>query len=555
MKKHLRIFIGSSSWYAPKNKDDPDYRGDEPNEIDRKVKPEILAEREAYLLQRVFKALIDAGFEPCPWWNRAIWTDAESFFYSLRKASEEHDGGIFILGPDDSVTASSNGADSFSVTRDNVVFEFGMFLAAKGRERACGIFDKPKGCDPAQLKVMSDLQGINYPTLQEELLEERIEYFFSQPSGDLRLDERTMYANPDLWRSKRDREFEHWKTKGMYVGTQSAVLWGRIEGHRHYERYIGFLHMFIDRIASEGESEINIYQDIDNIVSLGPGSGKTDLALITRIGAHNERICYVPVDINPVLASMAATEVSADKLIRAPFLIVDDFESKHSMIRDVINGKAHEIGHRNLFVMLGVTFSNLEDAESLFFLKMKDWMKKGDYFLLDVNIFPEKKPRGAKGRAEELSDELLHEGNDEPDWLSFLAYAIVNKHPQNYRYNAAVPFGSNDQCKEVVRVDKNQLVSLKDLIMIEEISKEETMQYSHVKETKVLVGRLKDNNETSDLFILRRYSYDAIYDALCWHFDVKGMNGIEDYDKNVHRALFLLKLKDSNSKTRKRGAS
>nr|VFK56710.1 MAG: hypothetical protein BECKTUN1418D_GA0071000_10522 [Candidatus Kentron sp. TUN] len=351
-----------------------------------------------------------------------------------------------------------------------------------------------------------------------------------------------MYANPALWRSKRNREFEYWKTKGLYVGTQSAVLWDRIEGHRSYKRYIGFLHAFVDQIAHPDGPNKEIYRDIDNIISFGPGGGKTDLALVTRIKAHNDTISYVPIDINPTLASMAATEVSSDGLVRVPFLVADDFESNHRRIKDVIDGNAHELGHRNLFVMLGGTFSNLDETESRFFLKMKDWMGKDDYFLLDVNIY-DKDASKSQNFVKEMEKALLYERDDAPDYSSFLAYAIVNKHPRLYRHTVGTACEDNEQCRKVQRVEDEEILSLSELLDIKEIPIEDARQYSHVEETKVLVCRIKDNERAPDLLILRRYCFDAIKKELEKHFEVEAFNGIKDYNEEVHRASFLLKLK------------
>ncbi|PUB90997.1 MAG: hypothetical protein DBP01_04610, partial [gamma proteobacterium symbiont of Ctena orbiculata] len=470
MKRNLRIFIGSSSFYAPKN--------DQEN-IDRTLTTEDLLNigSDTPLLP-VFSALKIAGFEPCPWWSTDVWKDGESFYSSVMRASLEHDGSIFIFGPDDLLVKptndNTNSSHIASVTRNDVVFEFGLFLGVKGKQRTLVIFDRPQEQDESTYKVMSDLAGITYPALNDPDLTERIITFFSQPEGEHRFDEVKMYANPALWRSKRSREFEYWKTKCLYIGTQSAVLWDRIEGHRSYKRYIGFLHAFIDDLAKPDSEYKQIYRQIDNIVSFGPGSGKTDLALVARIKAHNDTISYIPIDINPVLASMAATEVSSDKLIRIPFIIVDDFEANHSLIRDVIDKNSHKIGHRNLFVMLGVTFSNIEDTESRFFLKIKDWMGKDDYFLLDVNIYKDD-GRTDQDFAQELEEELLNEKSDTPDYSSLLAYTIANKHPK-LDYQTMSPAGESDGPCIKIRPIRGNKVLLRDIFKIIPISGEEAKQ-------------------------------------------------------------------------------
>ena len=82
----------------------------------------------------------------------------------LFRAVKNHDFAIFLFTPEDVIISR----DTTSKTvRDNVIFEFGMFMGVLGQDRTYAI--APHGVD---LKVMSDLQGI------------KIHYYNHPPKND-----------------------------------------------------------------------------------------------------------------------------------------------------------------------------------------------------------------------------------------------------------------------------------------------------------------------------------------------------------------------------------
>lgn len=66
--------------------------------------------------------------------------------------------GVFVLGPDDYIYIRDK---DYFCTRDNVVFEMGMFIGALGRERT--FFIAPSDTEK-EYRIPSDLKGINYET-------------------------------------------------------------------------------------------------------------------------------------------------------------------------------------------------------------------------------------------------------------------------------------------------------------------------------------------------------------------------------------------------------
>ena len=103
-------------------------------------------------------ALADAA-TVIPWWDAPEFKRGSfATLDSLMAAVDAYDFAVFLLTPDDLV--NSRGKEG-SVARDNVVFEFGLFLGRLGQHRAFAFVEErpAKGA----LKVPSDLFGINMP--------------------------------------------------------------------------------------------------------------------------------------------------------------------------------------------------------------------------------------------------------------------------------------------------------------------------------------------------------------------------------------------------------
>jgi hypothetical protein len=91
-------------------------------------------------------------------WRLANFIPGQATLQNLINAAEEYDFGLFIFGPDD-VTESRD--EIVPSTRDNVLFEYGLFLAAQGYDRTWAIVEKRNDAIP--IKIPSDLEGIGMP--------------------------------------------------------------------------------------------------------------------------------------------------------------------------------------------------------------------------------------------------------------------------------------------------------------------------------------------------------------------------------------------------------
>lgn len=99
--------------------------------------------------QAVATVIERLGYEVRPWWN--TFRLGDSFIQDLVSAAEKADGAIFVATPDDRRLMRHHGD---FVSRDNVLFEYGLFSGKLGKSRTVlaivGNAARP-----------SDLQGVN----------------------------------------------------------------------------------------------------------------------------------------------------------------------------------------------------------------------------------------------------------------------------------------------------------------------------------------------------------------------------------------------------------
>jgi len=233
------------------------------------------------------------------------------------------------------------------------------------------------------IQIPSDVLGYEAPRLSDSDLTERIRKFFtsSLEAEDAKFDKVTFYISEKNLKITKDRNYKKWRTKALYIGNESARIWDKIEDDHAYEINIQAIKSFLG-IMIKGEKVD--FKNIDNIVSLGCGNGITDNAFVKNVTQVNDSISYIPIDINPMMVHFASQNI--DPTIRIPFAIIDDFEENVDHIENIINEKMIKIRKNNFFMMLGVTFSNLEGTEVLFFNKVKKWMGPNDYFLIDLSL-------------------------------------------------------------------------------------------------------------------------------------------------------------------------
>ena len=101
--------------------------------MDRKINVFIGGSSEALnIAQKVSETLTDSGRFNVVIWNKDTFTYNDSFLSSLIKSSLIYDFGIFVASSDDLALIRKNMDE---IPRDNVIFEYGLFLGAMGNKK------------------------------------------------------------------------------------------------------------------------------------------------------------------------------------------------------------------------------------------------------------------------------------------------------------------------------------------------------------------------------------------------------------------------------------
>lgn len=92
------------------------------------------------------------------WWDRDVFPHGQTLIESLEVAMWKANAAILVAGPGDSVQKA--GGEIVAQPRDNVIFEYGMFVAARGRQRVglATFFEK--------VELPSDIGGVLHMRLK-----------------------------------------------------------------------------------------------------------------------------------------------------------------------------------------------------------------------------------------------------------------------------------------------------------------------------------------------------------------------------------------------------
>lgn len=98
-------------------------------------------------------------------WNetgKGIFIPGTSTIDALIAITKRVEAAVFIFNADDKIWNTKSSLETSNAVRDNVLFEYGLFMRALGKERVCFVCkDQPK--------VASDLKGITYIDGNESL--------------------------------------------------------------------------------------------------------------------------------------------------------------------------------------------------------------------------------------------------------------------------------------------------------------------------------------------------------------------------------------------------
>ncbi len=164
-----------------------------------------------------------------------------------------------------------------------------------------------------------------------------------------------------------------WSQRLLYIGDIGSKQWNKMsENPRNINSdnnslvsncLIGFL------------SNLNI----DSFISFGPGNGIKDKNLLDNMNTN--RLKYYPIDISFDL--LIKTWLTMHEAVNIPFGILSCFESRFcTFIKNKLINEAKGV---KLISLLGNTFGNLDRREYKLMDNVKDFLKVGDYVLLEVS--------------------------------------------------------------------------------------------------------------------------------------------------------------------------
>lgn len=111
-------------------------------------------------------------------WEQNVFKPSEYTLESLLKQLESTDFGIFVFSRDDLVRIRGQ---KQAAVRDNVVFEFGLFVGHLGRKYSVMLL--PKG---ERLRIPSDLWGVNVLTFDSNRKDGNLQAAVGPASNDIR---------------------------------------------------------------------------------------------------------------------------------------------------------------------------------------------------------------------------------------------------------------------------------------------------------------------------------------------------------------------------------
>ena len=96
----------------------------------------------------------------CTVWCDGVFNLSNQTLDDLKRISEMKDFGIFVFSPD---AVTNKREELFRAPRDNVIFEFGLFIGKLGLDRT--FFLVPKS---SKIHLPSDLNGLTYGDYEDQ---------------------------------------------------------------------------------------------------------------------------------------------------------------------------------------------------------------------------------------------------------------------------------------------------------------------------------------------------------------------------------------------------
>jgi hypothetical protein len=352
------------------------------------------------LAKAIAQQLAADGYAPVRWWEEfppgAVTLDR------LLELARSVEGAVFLCT---SVDKSWYHDQLHDTPRDNLLFEYGMFVATLGRHKTVAVVDH-------NTKMPSDCAAITHSLVTPDIssLAERIVAHFDAVFAErirTPFDESLLVTDLTLVEDfLKVLPPKDWHQRSLYTGFGGAQRWlamGATPDYQTKKEARELNNLFLEAIRD---------LDVRTFVSLGPGDAESDKEIALHLRKREPSLRYIPVDISYGLVQRAMARLC--NYVSVPVAILGDFEDRMAFIDREI--RRHGI-KPILFGLLGNTLGNVDRFERVFLQELRSLLDNGDSLLLSVSILmPE-------WRFEE--DRRFHHGSYSVENRHFIAHGLA----------------------------------------------------------------------------------------------------------------------------------
>jgi len=324
-------------------------------------------------------------------WNEAPFTLGETIIESLEKIKSMYDYAVFLFHPDDKISFRT---EKMTAVRDNVIFEFGLFVGTLGIKKCFAVVP-----GNIEIKQPTDLAGVITSRYNFNAKEKTAEKTLKKSAdeilkaingkkslyksekmirGDFRDSIVDATVNVDLIDSELHDEWRQTFQKSSKV-QEELLYWDHQTANKwlEYEKYSANSYALINKMGNKVEK---IVRDSFDLISLGPGSGKKDVAFLSSSITRDKIHWYYPIDISSHLLFHAMKNVTDEfdhsylkvKGIRANFNTLQKLQYVYRYTNKM-----------NIFTLFGNTLGNYNEYELID--RISNSMLTDDLLVVEVN--------------------------------------------------------------------------------------------------------------------------------------------------------------------------
>lgn len=321
------------------------------------------------LAKVIAQKLADSNYHPLRWWEE--FPTGSVTLDRLKELALSVDGAVFLCT---SVDQTWSKDELHHTPRDNVLFEFGLFVGALGRQKAIIIADDMAKLPSDFAAITHGLISANCSTTAERVVEHFDRVFLPSPRPETQ--DNILVSDPalvlDLLKEVPPRD---WHQRTLYVGFDGARRWLAMEASSDYRSKQESRNL--NRLLLNAVS----YAEARSFVSLGPGDAEIDLEIAMHLREQDPSILYIPIDISHGLVQRAAKQLG--EFVSVPAAILGDFEDGLPFILRQV--KKHGIPPF-LVSLLGNTLGNVDGYERFFLQNLSSLLSDRDTLLISVSI-------------------------------------------------------------------------------------------------------------------------------------------------------------------------